>query len=86
MRYPDKEKFHFGMPCWSADDIKNYTGPIFRATVSWVSSNGGHDVHNDHECPSMEVLQECVRKQMVYRCNNRPRVTYGTHTGEKNAE
>ncbi len=84
MRDAEKETHDFGHPCWTADDIAGYTGPIFRASVTWTTSEG-HLASNDHECPSMKVLHRCIGKQVAGVCGRGGTVlvvTYGKHTSE----
>lgn len=81
MRFPDKEQFHFGHPCWTSGDLRAYSGPIFRAQVYWYDEDGKR-WNNDHECPSMAALHECVNSNLESQRSRRRQahVTYGDHT------
>jgi len=80
MRYPAKEKYPFSHPCWTADEIANYTGPVFRATVSWFSSVSDRLISSDLECPSMLVLHNHVDTLRDRNRHQQPSVSYGPHT------
>ncbi len=77
MRFPDKERESFTSPCWSADDIASYTGPVFRATVTWRTAEGRH-CSSDLEEPSMIALSESIAKVMAR--HDHSFCTMGPHT------
>ena len=82
MRYPDKEQKPFTDPCWTADDLQAYTGPVFRACVSWWSRVTNARQASDHEAPSMVVLHEQVNQQVraLRARGTNPAVSFGPHT------
>ena len=61
MRFPDKENKPFGDPCWKADDLRAYSGPVFHATVSWITDHGNRE-YSDVDAPSEDVLESQVRQ------------------------
>jgi len=79
-RFPGKEQEPFAAPCWSADDIASYTGPVFRCTVTCWARDGSRQV-SDHESPSMLALG---RDLSCHRTDTTAVYSYGPHTeGER---
>jgi hypothetical protein len=83
MRYPEAERKPFTSPAWTAEMFKQYTGPVFRAVVSWVPSGAARGTTSDLEAPSRAALRE----ELATTCKGVTRdrgtltsISYGPHT------